>query len=85
MRKVRRVVTTYLRPDLGDKEAMGSVGRLLSLQTKKRERSGGQVESSLNRAGGRKGGDRGPRGAIAIGGEARVGGAGWPMAMGGDG
>ena len=40
---------------------------------------------SADRAGGRKGGDRGPRGAIAMGGEARVGGAGWPMAMGGDG
>ena len=40
---------------------------------------------SADRAGGLKGGDRGPRGAIAMGGEARVGGAGWPMAMGGDG
>ena len=40
---------------------------------------------SADRAGGRKGGDRGPRGAIAMGGDARVGGAGWPMAMGGDG
>ena len=40
---------------------------------------------SADRAGGLKGGDRGPRGAIAMGGDARVGGAGWPMAMGGDG